>query len=135
MSSTRVTRIARAMSEYDSLLAPEQLEKFSSVALQAALSAGEVISKAFTEAKTIETKKGDADLVTETDKACEKLIFERLRESFPDHCFIGEEDSSEKGATPELTDAPTWMVDPVDGTTNFVHGYPFVCVCVGLPIN
>ena len=40
-----------------------------------------------------------------------------------------------QGFTSELTDAPTWMVDPVDGTTNFVHRFPFVCVAIGLAIN
>lgn len=40
-----------------------------------------------------------------------------------------------QGFTAELTDAPTWMVDPVDGTTNFVHRFPFVCVCIGLAIK
>ena len=40
-----------------------------------------------------------------------------------------------QGFTSELTDAPTWMVDPVDGTTNFVHRFPFVCVCIGLAIK
>ena len=40
-----------------------------------------------------------------------------------------------QGFTAELTDAPTWMVDPVDGTTNFVHRLPFVCVCIGLAIK
>jgi fructose-1,6-bisphosphatase/inositol monophosphatase family enzyme len=48
--------------------------------------------------------------------------------------FIGEETSATNG-TPELTDAPTWIVDPLDGTTNFVHRYPFVCVSIGLVID
>lgn len=42
---------------------------------------------------------------------------------------------SERGVMPELTDEPTWMIDPVDGTTNFVHGFPFVCVCIGLCVE
>ena len=52
---------------------------------------------------------------TETDKECEKLIFGRLKEAFPDHAFIGEEESSAQGFTTGLTPDPTWMVDPVDG--------------------
>jgi len=48
--------------------------------------------------------------------------------------LIGEETSAENG-TPVLTDAPTWVVDPLDGTTNFVHKFPFVCVSIGLVIN
>ena len=63
------------------------------------------------------------DLVTETDKECEKLIFGRLKEAFPDHKFIGEEESSAQGFTAGLTDAPTWMVDPVDGElVSFAYG-------------
>ena len=54
---------------------------------------------------------------------------------YPNHKFIGEEESSDAGATPELTDVPTWIIDPVDGTTNFVHGFPFVCVCIGVTLR
>jgi len=80
-----------------------------------------------------ETKATSSDLVTETDRACEALISAGLREAFPSHAFIGEEETAGKPGTPlELTDRPTWMVDPVDGTTNFVHGFPFVCVSIGL---
>lgn len=75
------------------------------------------------------------DLVTQTDKDCEDLIRRRISSAFPDHKFIGEEESAVNGATPELTDAPTWMVDPLDGTTNFVHGFPFVCVSIGLAVE
>eukprot|EP01018_Ginkgo_biloba_P006233 Gb_36926 [translate_table: standard] len=60
------------------------------------------------------------DLVTETDKACEKLIFQHLKQTYPNHQFIGEETSAVYG-TADLTDAPTWIIDPLDGTTNFVH--------------
>ncbi|GAU29858.1 hypothetical protein TSUD_379480 [Trifolium subterraneum] len=74
------------------------------------------------------------DLVTETDKACEDLIFNHLKELYPTHKFIGEETTAAFGTT-ELTDDPTWIVDPLDGTTNFVHGFPFVCVSIGLTIG
>ena len=74
------------------------------------------------------TSKGGIDLVTDIDKRCEDIIFSVLRTQFPTHCFIGEESAS----SVELTDAPTWCVDPVDGTTNFVHQFPFFCVSIGL---
>lgn len=58
----------------------------------------------------------DSQLVTETDQAVEKLVKERISSTFPQHKFIGEE-SYAGGDRPELTDDPTWIVDPIDGTT------------------
>ncbi len=69
------------------------------------------------------------------DKDAEEAIINALRQAFPDHCFIGEESSATQGYTSVLTDAPTWCIDPLDGTTNFVHRFPFVCTCIGLVIN
>ncbi|KAJ8642544.1 hypothetical protein MRB53_004292 [Persea americana] len=109
------------------------LAEYLAVAVEAAKSAGEVIQKGFYQTKNVEHK-GLVDLVTETDKACEELIFNHLKQKYPEHKFIGEETSAEFG-TAELTDNPTWMVDPLDGTTNFVHGFPFVCVSIGLTIG
>ena len=72
------------------------------------------------------------DLVTETDKECEKLIFGRLKEAFPDHNFIGEEESSAQGFTAGLTQAPTWMVDPVDGEDVLpARTHTSDCACCG----
>jgi fructose-1,6-bisphosphatase/inositol monophosphatase family enzyme len=73
--------------------------------------------------------------VTETDKECESTIIDAIKEKFPDHLFIGEEGSAEGGSIASLTDKPTWIIDPLDGTTNFVHKFPFVCVCIGLAMN
>jgi myo-inositol-1(or 4)-monophosphatase len=71
--------------------------------------------------------KGDADLVTEADRASEKLILERIRAHWPAHDVIGEE-----GAKIETGSDYRWYVDPLDGTTNFAHGYPVFCVSLGL---
>lgn len=60
--------------------------------------------------------------VTETDKANEKLIFDAVRKSFPDDQLIGEESSADAGSIAALTDAPTWIVDPVDGEAAWYHG-------------
>ncbi|CAO3597256.1 unnamed protein product [Absidia cylindrospora] len=75
-----------------------------------------------------------SDLVTETDQAVEQFIKDRLFAAYPAHRFIGEETMAAGTAT-EFTSEPTWIVDPIDGTTNFVHGYPFVAVSIGLTIN
>ncbi|KZP15664.1 inositol monophosphatase [Athelia psychrophila] len=82
-------------------------------------------------AKDINEKKNSVDLVTEYDVRVEELVKKELGEKYPEFKFIGEE-SYAAGARPELTDVPTFCVDPIDGTTNFVHGFPFVCISLGL---
>ncbi|HYW07243.1 MAG TPA: inositol monophosphatase family protein [Longimicrobium sp.] len=69
--------------------------------------------------------KGRADLVTEVDEAVERLVSALIRERFPHDAVVGEELSSAAVVT-----GRRWIVDPVDGTTNFVHGHPFVCVSI-----
>ncbi|MGA8761985.1 MAG: inositol monophosphatase family protein [Candidatus Sulfotelmatobacter sp.] len=71
--------------------------------------------------------KGDADLVTEADRASEALIRERIRQQFPGHDVLGEE----QGLADQGSDY-RWYVDPLDGTTNFAHGYPVFCVSMAL---
>ena len=70
--------------------------------------------------------KGEVDVVTEADRASEKLITERLREAFPAHGIYGEE-----GTRQGLDGEYRWYVDPLDGTTNFAHGFPVFCVVLG----
>ncbi|CAG9863877.1 unnamed protein product [Phyllotreta striolata] len=84
--------------------------------------------------KKREIKSSNIDLVTETDQAVEKLLIDGLSKEFTTHKFIGEETVSSGGAL-ELTDAPTWIIDPIDGTLNFVHSYPHSCVSIALFIN
>jgi myo-inositol-1(or 4)-monophosphatase len=71
------------------------------------------------------TEKGRADLVTQYDTGSERLIRQRLAERTPELAIVGEE----QGGAPR---GPTWYCDPIDGTTNFVHGHPFFCVSIGL---
>jgi myo-inositol-1(or 4)-monophosphatase len=71
--------------------------------------------------------KGDADLVTKADRASEKLIVESIRKQWPDHDLIGEE-----GSRRETGSDFRWYIDPLDGTTNFAHGFPVFCVSMGL---
>jgi myo-inositol-1(or 4)-monophosphatase len=70
--------------------------------------------------------KGDVDLVTEADRASERLIGERLHATFPEHGIYGEE-GTRRGLDCEYR----WYVDPLDGTTNFAHGFPVFCVVLG----
>ena len=79
-------------------------------------------------AQGVETEyKGDVDLVTVADRTVEKLIRGRLGEAFPEHGIYGEEGTRER-----LEGEFRWYVDPLDGTTNFTHGFPQFCVSLGL---
>ncbi|EPR42307.1 inositol monophosphatase [Desulfovibrio sp. X2] len=89
-------------------------------------SAGEVVRQDWSGAREI-TKKGRIDLVTQTDMRVEELLREKLGALLPEAAFYGEESSDGKGPG-ELA----WIVDPVDGTTNFAHSIPFVAVSVAL---
>ncbi|RYP17868.1 hypothetical protein DL765_004266 [Monosporascus sp. GIB2] len=78
------------------------------------------------------TKLNSADIVTETDKAVEALVSSRLSQAFPSFAFVGEE-TYKPGM--QVTTAPTFVVDPIDGTTNFVHGFPEACISLGFAID
>lgn len=106
---------------------PKELDLgFAKGAAAIALEAGELLRGYFERGVTAEYK-GDVDLVTEADRASEKLIVRRFGEIFPDHGIFGEE-----GTRSALDSAYRWYVDPLDGTTNFAHGFPFFNVSLGL---
>jgi myo-inositol-1(or 4)-monophosphatase len=100
--------------------------EFAHVAEGIARQAGALLREFYT--KGVETEyKGDVDLVTEADRASEKLIREKLTAAFPGHGIFGEE-----GTREQLDSEYRWYVDPLDGTTNFAHGFPAFCVILGL---
>ncbi len=76
--------------------------------------------------------KGERDLVTSVDTASEKLILERIRELFPDDRIVAEESAPVQPGEGTGTCARAWIVDPLDGTNNFAHGYPFYCVAIAV---
>jgi myo-inositol-1(or 4)-monophosphatase len=91
--------------------------------------AGKLLMKSFAARLAFEYK-GDVDLVTEADRASERLIVERLRARWPQHGIVGEEGTrTDPGADYR------WYVDPLDGTTNFAHGFPVFCVSIALVRN
>lgn len=94
--------------------------------------AGTMITTAHPTTGTSGSKKNTADLVTETDRAVETMISTSLRASYSTFAFMGEETYAPGDA---LTAAPTFIVDPIDGTTNFVHGYPYVSISLGLAVE
>ena len=106
---------------------PAQLDLgFAAGAADIAMEAGELLRGYFERGVATEYK-GDVDLVTEADRASEKLIVGRLNERFSDHGIYGEE-----GTRSGLERSYRWYVDPLDGTTNFSHGFPFFNVSLGL---
>jgi myo-inositol-1(or 4)-monophosphatase len=110
--------------------ADKQMDGFLQVALEAAREAGAVLLAEHSRPQKI-SYKGEVDLVTETDKRSEAIIVGRLRREFPDHRIIAEEGSG--GAS--TASRYEWHVDPLDGTTNFAHGYPCFAVSIGLLLD
>jgi len=98
-------------------------------AIQTARDAGRVLVDRLGRAIQI-TNKGDIDLVTEADLAAERLIVERIQSYHPNHSILAEESgkTERSGSGSEFK----WIVDPLDGTTNFAHGYPCFCVSIAL---
>eukprot|EP01094_Clydonella_sp_ATCC50884_P004344 TRINITY_DN13372_c0_g1_i1.p1 TRINITY_DN13372_c0_g1~~TRINITY_DN13372_c0_g1_i1.p1 ORF type:complete len:295 (+),score=101.37 TRINITY_DN13372_c0_g1_i1:18-902(+) len=116
---------------------PEERQRALEVAVRVARDAGATILSAFHgtyEAKGIMFK-GSVDLVTQVDKDVEEFVFGALREAYPEHHFLGEESAAEAGAPAQLSQHPTWVVDPIDGTTNFVHKLPMSAVSIALVVN
>jgi myo-inositol-1(or 4)-monophosphatase len=108
--------------------AAEAAQQFVWVPQAAAIAreAGAKLKEFFTQGVATEYK-GDVDLVTVADRTVEKLIRQRLGEAFPEHGIYGEE-----GTRDRLEGEFRWYVDPLDGTTNFAHGFPHFCVSLGL---
>jgi myo-inositol-1(or 4)-monophosphatase len=100
--------------------------QFVTAMAEIAREAGSLLMEFFRQRVRIEYK-GDADLVTAADRASEKLILERVRARWPHHDVVGEE-----GARLETGADYKWYIDPLDGTTNFAHGFPVFCVSLGL---
>lgn len=83
--------------------------------------------------KNVDIKDGNTgNLVTQTDKNIQKFIHDKLRTAFPSFKFMGEEDDEENVAEEELGNEPTWILDPIDGTTNFVHQFDFTVISLAL---
>ena len=104
---------------------PEHLN-WAAAGAEIALEAGALLRR-FLDRGVATEYKGDVDVVTEADRASEKLIVERISARFPDHGIFGEE-----GSRRALEAEYRWYVDPLDGTTNFAHRFPVFCVSIGL---
>lgn len=108
----------------------EDLAAYLAAAVDAARAAGEVIREGARNRAALNIeRKSVNDFVSEIDKGAERVIIEILSARFPGHAFKAEE-SGESG-----TSRYTWLIDPLDGTTNFLHGIPYYCVSIALRID
>jgi myo-inositol-1(or 4)-monophosphatase len=105
------------------------LQAYLDLAIQAALETGKLQLEMLQKPLQVESKSHAADLVTEADKACEVLVRQMILSKYPDHAILGEEGGQEG------SNAHRWIVDPIDGTVNYAHGYPHFCVSIGLEIE
>jgi myo-inositol-1(or 4)-monophosphatase len=105
------------------------LASYLETAIDIAREAGALLSTYFERRIAFELK-GEFDLVTEADRASERLVVERLRSHFPSHSIVAEEGGGHEGSS-----GYRWYVDPLDGTTNFAHGYPVYNVTMGLELD
>ena len=107
-----------------------QEQDFLEVAIQAALKAGKIHLKYYGREKEISHKLNEFDLVTNADKESEEIIIETIKSSFHDHSILAEESPEE-----DLKSTYTWVIDPLDGTTNYAHNFPQFCVSIALMYN
>lgn len=109
----------------------DELQRFLDIATEAAAAGGAVLRHYWGNLSNIQQKGRPGDLVTEADKAAEKEVLAVLRRHVPSHAILAEE----SGSIGKQTDELLWAVDPLDGTTNYTHQYPFCGCSVGLLIN
>jgi myo-inositol-1(or 4)-monophosphatase len=110
----------------------QNLQNFLDIATESVLAAGAILEDLYGNLEAIAEKGRPGDLVTEADKKAESTILEILARHCPDHAILAEESGylGDQTANPYL-----WAIDPLDGTTNYAHGYPIACVSVGLMIG
>jgi myo-inositol-1(or 4)-monophosphatase len=103
------------------------------VAIKAARAAGAIINRAALDVEAVRvSQKQVNDFVTEVDQAAEKIIIETLLAAYPGHAIWAEESGREHGAQDSEF---VWIIDPLDGTTNFIHGFPIYCVSIALAVK
>lgn len=103
------------------------------VAIKAARAAGAIINRAALDVESVRiSQKQVNDFVTEVDQAAEKVIIETLLTAYPGHGILAEESGNEHGAKDSEF---VWIIDPLDGTTNFIHGFPVYAVSIALSVR
>ncbi len=108
----------------------QALHPMLNIAIKAARAAGSIINRAALDLEVVQVgKKGPNDFVSEVDRAAEEAIINILLEAYPGHGILAEESGSERGAPDSEY---VWIIDPLDGTTNFLHGFPVYAVSIAL---
>jgi myo-inositol-1(or 4)-monophosphatase len=105
-------------------------DPFLEVAVDAARRAGSLLLERFGALREIRYKGSPSNIVTEMDRQAEALVIDCIRSRFPDHAILAEEGGARAGSA-----SHRWIVDPLDGTTNYAHGYPFFCCSVALTLD
>ena len=109
------------------------LHPMLNVAIKAARAAGAIINRAALDVESVRiSQKQINDFVTEVDHASEKIIIETLLTAYPGHGILAEESGKEYGAKDSEF---VWIIDPLDGTTNFIHGFPVYCISIALAVR
>src|ERR1700712_1813766 len=109
------------------------LHPMINVAIKAARAAGAIINRAALDVEAVRiSQKQVNDFVTEVDHKSERVIIETLLTAYPGHGILAEESGSEHGAKDSEY---VWIIDPLDGTTNFIHGFPVYCVSIALAVK
>jgi myo-inositol-1(or 4)-monophosphatase len=122
-------RCLRACQDLDHARNRSVSKNYLEAAIEIAQEAGRILVEELSRPLDLRYKGDEVDLVTQADKRSEKLIVERLTKYFPDHAIAAEEGTGHESASASEF---RWHVDPLDGTTNFAHGYPCFCVSIAL---
>lgn len=119
------------------MASPQLIDELFDFMYPLAQRAGELLLEGYAQVgKQISIKTAFYDVVTDYDNKIEEFLIEQILARYPEHKFIGEEDTAKNNhVTKALTDAPTWIIDPIDGTSNFIKQIPHVCVSIGLAVN
>lgn len=123
-------------SSFDSLNLKQQRNEIYNEAMKAVLAGRALLLGYFGKINNVEEKDKSAGLVSEADRESEALIKGMLAKAFPDFDFLGEESAYLEGNDNFTASArPRWILDPLDGTTNFVHKFPIFCISLALEVN
>ena len=124
---------AQRARSYPQFMSSSTLHPMLNVAIKAARAAGAIINRAALDVEAVRiSQKQVNDFVTEVDHASEQAIIETLLTAYPDHGILAEESGSQHG-NPNADHI--WIIDPLDGTTNFIHGFPVYCVSIALQVR